>query len=145
MLLAHDPGDDNTAEEMALLEAEYASQRDIAKALRKQFKDILPPDAENMDIVQLQKTTSSSASAIRRVHDAISAAVRRAVDVGVNIAADQLTALSVGFDYTMIHTAGVDARMGANATAANLSRTLTTRPAKRCTRVSPDGTRTANR
>jgi HK97 family phage portal protein len=104
LLLAHDPGDDSTAEERALLEAESTSQREIAKALRKQFRDILPPNAEDMDIVALQNYLEQRIGN-QAVHDAISAAVRRAVDVGVNIAADQLTALSVGFDYTMIHTA----------------------------------------
>ncbi len=107
MLLAHDPGDDNTAEERALLAAEDASQREIAKALRKQFRSILPPDAENMDIVQLQNYIEQRVGN-QAVRDAINAAVRRAVDVGVNIAADQLTALSVGFDYTLIHTAARD-------------------------------------
>jgi HK97 family phage portal protein len=104
LLLAHDPGDDNTVEERALLEAESTSQREIAKALRKQFRDILPANAEDMDIVALQNYLEQRIGN-QAVHDAISAAVRRAVDVGVNIAADQLTALSVGFDYTMIHTA----------------------------------------
>jgi HK97 family phage portal protein len=104
LLLAHDPGDDTTAEERALLEAEATSQREIARALRKQFKDILPANAEDMDIVALQNYLEQRIGN-QAVHDAISAAVRRAVDVGVNIAADQLTALSVGFDYTMIHTA----------------------------------------
>jgi HK97 family phage portal protein len=104
LLLTHDPGDDNTVEERALLEAEATSQREIAKALRKQFRDILPADAEDMDIVALQNYLEQRIGN-QAVHDAISAAVRRAVDVGVNIAADQLTALSVGFDYTMIHTA----------------------------------------
>jgi len=104
MMLTHDPGDDGTAEEQALLEVEARSQREIARALRREFRDLLPPNAEDMDIVELQAYLDQRIGT-QAVHDAIDGAVRRAVDAGVNIAADQLTSLGVGFDYTMIHTA----------------------------------------
>lgn len=104
MMLTHDPGDDGTAEEQALLEVEARSQREIARALRREFRDILPANAEDMDIVELEAYISQRIGT-QATHDAIDGAVRRAVDAGVNIAADQLTALGVGFDYTMIHTA----------------------------------------
>jgi hypothetical protein len=57
LMLAHDPGDDSSAEERLLLEIEARAQRDIAKALRAQFRDLLPPNAEDMDIVELQAST----------------------------------------------------------------------------------------
>ena len=104
LMLTHDPGDDNSDEERLLLEVEARAQRDIAKALRAQFRDLLPPNAEDMDIVELQAYLEQRLSS-QAVHDAINATVRRAVDAGVNLAADQLTTLGVGFDYTMIHTA----------------------------------------
>ena len=104
LMLQHDPGDDNSAEERMLLEIEARAQRDIAKALRAQFRDLLPPNAEDMDIVELQAYIEQRLGS-QAVHDAIDATVRRAVDAGVNLAADQLTTLGVGFDYTMIHTA----------------------------------------
>ena len=50
----------------------------------------------------------SSASAAKRLNDAIDATVRRAADAGVTIAADQLATMGVGFDYTMVHTAARD-------------------------------------
>jgi len=104
LMLQHDPGDDNSAEERLLLEIEARAQRDIAKALRAQFRDLLPPNAEDMDIVELQAYIEQRLGS-QAVHDAIDATVRRAADAGVNLAADQLTTLGVGFDYTMIHTA----------------------------------------
>ena len=104
LLLQHDPGDDNSAEERMLLEIEARSQREIAKALRQQFRDLLPPNAEDMDIVQLEAYIEQRLGS-QAVHDAIDATVRRAADAGVNLAADQLTSLGVGFDYTMIQTA----------------------------------------
>jgi len=104
LMLTHDPGDDSSAEERMLLEIEARAQRDIAKALRAQFRDLLPPNAEDMDIVELQAYLEQRLTS-QAVHDAIDATVRRAVDAGVNLAADQLTTLGVGFDYTMIHTA----------------------------------------
>ena len=104
LMLTHDPGDDSSAEEQMLLEIEARSQREIAKALRQQFRDLLPPNAEDMDIVQLEAYIEQRLGS-QAVHDAIDATVRRAVDAGVNLAADQLTSLGVGFDYTLIHTA----------------------------------------
>ena len=104
LLLQHDPGDDGSAEEQLLLEVEARSQREIARALRREFRDLLPPNAEDMDIVELQAYLDQRIGT-QATHDAIDGAVRRAVDAGVNLAADQLTTLGVGFDYTMIHTA----------------------------------------
>jgi HK97 family phage portal protein len=116
LLLAHDPGDDNTVEERALRALEEQAQREIAKALRAQFKNILPPDAENMDIGQLQSYIRQRVGN-QAVNDAINRAVRRAADAGVNIALDQLDSLGVAFDVTAVTTA---AREWASRYSVNL-------------------------
>ena len=103
LLLLHDPDDDSTAEERALREAERVAQREIAAALRDVYRNILPPNAEDMDLFELQAYLDDRATS-QALADAIDATVRRATDIGVNIAADQLASMNVGFDYTLIHT-----------------------------------------
>lgn len=107
LILQHDPGDDSTPEEQLLLGIEDTSQREIASALRKQFKDLLPANAENMTLDELQQYLDKRLSN-QAVNDAIDRAVRRAADAGVNIAIDQLGTLGVGFDFTAVNTAARD-------------------------------------
>jgi HK97 family phage portal protein len=105
--LLHDPSDDDTPEEQLLQALEGASQREIAAALRITYRDLLPANAEDMDLYQLQAYLDQRITN-QALNDAIDATVRRATDAGVAIAADQLATFGGGFDYTMVHTAARD-------------------------------------
>ena len=105
--LIHDPGDENTPEEVLLRALEESAQREIARELRRIYRDLLPPNAESMTLYELQ-TYIEQRIGSQALNDAIDATVRRAADAGVTIAADQLATMGVGFDYTMVHTAARD-------------------------------------
>ncbi len=114
--LVHDPGDDDTPEEQLLLALEQAAQQEIARELRRVYRDLLPPNAESMSLYELQAYIEQRIGS-QALNDALDAAVRRGADAGVTIAANQLEALGVGFDYTMVHT---QAREWARAYSAEL-------------------------
>ena len=107
LLLLHDPGDEDTPEEVLLRALEESAQREIARELRRIYRDLLPPNAESMTLYELQ-TYIEQRIGSQALNDAIDATVRRAADAGVTIAADQLATMGVGFDYTMVHTAARD-------------------------------------
>lgn len=105
--LIHDPGDEDTPEEVLLRALEESAQREIARELRRIYRDMLPPNAESMTLYELQ-TYIEQRIGSQALNDAIDATVRRAADAGVTIAADQLATMGVGFDYTLVHTAARD-------------------------------------
>ena len=110
-LLLLDPdgdGETDEAERQLQLAIEREAQAQIAAALRKQYRDILPPNAVNMSVDEILTYVEVQLANNQAIADAINRAVQNGADLGVNIALDQLQGAGVGFDYTLVHTAARD-------------------------------------
>ncbi len=102
MVLQLSPDDDD-AEEQLRRALEQRSQDAILRALRAQWRNLLPPNADTMELAELMAYINSRLIAQQVPADAIARTVQDAADLGVNIALDQLGTLGIAFDYTMVN------------------------------------------
>ena len=100
--------DDDDAEEAIRREVERRAQRALAQALREQWRNILPENAENMELWELEAYINQRLLEDQSVRDAIARTVQNGADLGVNIALDQLGTLGMSFDYTLVNTRARD-------------------------------------
>ncbi|MBK8772625.1 MAG: phage portal protein [Rhizobiales bacterium] len=100
------PGDDDAEEEIYRI-LEERSTAAITRAFREQWRNILPDNAEDMDLYELQAYINQRLIS-PAVNDALSRAVMEAVDIGVNIAFDQLGNAGIGFDWGLVNVRARD-------------------------------------
>ena len=119
------PGDDDAEEELRLA-LESRSRDMILRALRNQYRNLLPSNADTMELdelinyvnARLTVTTGSGllitegdAQAVvvaQRMQDAVSRSVQEAVDLGINVALDQLGTVGYSFEYNKVDTRARD-------------------------------------
>jgi HK97 family phage portal protein len=102
-----DPGEDDAAERV-ITELERRGEAAILRAFREQWRDLLPPNAENMELGELMAYINSRLLTAQPTQDAIARTLYDAAGAGVNIALDQLERIGVGFDYTLVNTRAQD-------------------------------------
>ncbi len=117
MVLQTLPGDDD-AEEAMRVALETRSQDAILKALREQWRNLLPENAESMELNELMAYIDAHLLP-QTTRDALTRTVIDGTDLGVNIAMDNLAHIGAGFDYTLVNTR---ARDWAQQYSANLIR-----------------------
>lgn len=100
--------DDDDAEEAIRREVERRAQRALTQALRDQWRNILPENAEDMELWELEAYINQRLLEDQSVRDAIARTVQNGADLGVNIALDQLGTLGMSFDYTLVNTRARD-------------------------------------
>jgi SPP1 gp7 family putative phage head morphogenesis protein len=103
MQLQLDPGEDDAAERI-ITELERRGESTILRAFREQWQNLLPPNAENMELGELMAYVNSRLLTAQPTVDAIARVLYDAAAAGVNIALDQLDRIGVGFDYTLVNT-----------------------------------------
>ena len=103
MLLQLDPGEDDAAERI-ITELERRGETAILRAFREQWKNLLPPNAEDMELGELMAYVNSRLIAQQPTVDAIARVLYDAAGAGVNVALDQLDRIGIGFDYTLVNT-----------------------------------------
>jgi SPP1 gp7 family putative phage head morphogenesis protein len=103
MVLQLDPGEDDAAERI-ITELERRGESTILRAFREQWQNLLPPNAENMELGELMAYVNSRLLTAQPTVDAIARVLYDAAAAGVNIALDQLDRIGVGFDYTLVNT-----------------------------------------
>jgi len=99
--------DDDDAEETLRVAVEQRSAEAIRRALRRQWRELLPPNADTMSFDELMAYINAHLLP-QRTQDAIARTVMDGVDLGVNIALDQLGQAGMSFDYTMVNTRARD-------------------------------------
>jgi hypothetical protein len=102
MVLQLSPDDDD-AEEALRQAVEAQGQQAILRAFRAQWRGLLPPNAESMELYELMAYINSRLIEAQVPRDAITRVVLNAADIGVNIALDQLGTLGMGFDYAAVN------------------------------------------
>jgi SPP1 gp7 family putative phage head morphogenesis protein len=107
MVLQLDPGEDDAAERV-ITELERRGETTILRAFREQWQNLLPPNAENMELGELMAYVNSRLLTAQPTVDAIARTLYDAAGAGVNIALDQLERIGVGFDYTLVNTRAQD-------------------------------------
>jgi len=107
MVLQLDPGEDDAAERI-ITELERRGEAAILKAFREQWKNLLPPNAENMELSELMAYVNARLIEQQPAVDAIARTLYDAAGAGVNIALDQLERIGIGFDYTLVNTRAQD-------------------------------------
>jgi HK97 family phage portal protein len=100
--------DDDDAEEAIRREIERRAQRALTQALREQYRNLLPENAESMELWELEAYINSRLLDNQGVRDSIYRVVQDGADLGVNIALDQLGTLGMSFDYTLVNTRARD-------------------------------------
>ena len=103
MVLQLSPDDDD-AEEALRQAVEAQGEKAILRAFRAQWRNLLPPNAESMELHELMAYINSRLIEAQVPRDAITRVVLNAADIGVNIALDQLGTLGMGFDYAAVNT-----------------------------------------
>jgi len=94
--------------ERIITELERRGETSILRAFREQWKNLLPPNAENMELGELMAYINSRLITAQPTTDAIARTLFDAAGAGVNIALDQLERIGVGFDYTLVNTRAQD-------------------------------------
>jgi len=107
MVLQLDPGADDAAERI-ITELERRGETAILRAFREQWRNLLPPNAETMELNELMSYINSRLIEQQPAVDAIARTLYDAAGAGVNIALDQLERIGVGFDYTLVNTRAQD-------------------------------------
>ena len=100
---AEGDGDDDATERI-ITELERRGETSILRAFREQWQNLLPPNAETMELGELMSYVNSRLIAQQPTVDAIARVLYDAAGAGVNIALDQLERIGVGFDYTLVNT-----------------------------------------
>ena len=103
MLLETTPADDDAVERI-IAELERRGELAIARAFREQAANILPPNADELDLWQLMQYVNQRIVMPQPAVDAITRTLYDAASAGVNIALDQLDRIGIGFDYTLVNT-----------------------------------------
>ena len=103
MVLQLDPGDDDAAERI-IIELERRGETAILRAFREQWKNLLPPNAEDMNLDELMAYVNARLIEQQPAVDAIARVLYDAAGAGVNVALDQLDRIGIGFDYTLVNT-----------------------------------------
>ena len=103
MVLQLDPDEDD-AEERIYRELERRGETALLRVFREQWRNLLPPNAEDMELDELMSYVNTRLLAAQPVTDAVSRIVQNGVDAGVNIALDQMGRIGVSFDYTLVNT-----------------------------------------
>ena len=98
-----DPGEDDAAERV-YAELERRGETAIMRAFREQWKNLLPPNAENMNLDELMAYVNARLIEQQPAVDAIARVLYDAAGAGVNVALDQLERIGIGFDYTLVNT-----------------------------------------
>jgi len=98
-----DPGDDDAAERV-YAELERRGETAIMRAFREQWKNLLPPNAESMNLDELMAYVNARLIEQQPAVDAIARVLYDAAGAGVNVALDQLERIGIGFDYTLVNT-----------------------------------------
>jgi len=106
MVLQTLPGDDD-AEEAMRVALETRSKEAILKAFREQWRNLLPENAESMDLNELMAYINARLLP-PTMRDAVTRTVIDGVDMGINIAMDNLERIGAGFDYTLANTRARD-------------------------------------
>jgi hypothetical protein len=103
MVLQLDPGEDDAAERI-ITELERRSEAAILRAFRAQWQNLLPPNAETMELNELMSYINSRLLESQPAVDAIARTLYDAAGAGVNMALDELERIGIGFDYTLVNT-----------------------------------------
>jgi len=103
MVLQLDPGDDDAAERI-ITELERRGEASILRAFRDQWKNLLPPNAETMELNELMSYINARLIEQQPAVDAIARTLYDAAGAGVNMALDELARIGIGFDYTLVNT-----------------------------------------
>ena len=103
MVLQLDPGDDDAGERI-ITELERRGEASILRAFREQWKNLLPPNAEAMELNELMSYVNARLIEQQPAVDAIARTLYDAAGAGVNMALDELERIGIGFDYTLVNT-----------------------------------------
>ena len=103
MQLQLDPGDEDAAERI-ITELERRGEASILRAFREQWRNLLPPNAETMELNELMSYINSRLLESQPAVDAIARTLYDAAGAGVNMALDELERIGIGFDYTLVNT-----------------------------------------
>ena len=90
-MLQLDPGEDDAAERI-ITELERRGESTILRAFREQWQNLLPPNAENMELGELMAYVNSRLLTAQPTVDAIARVLYDAAAARVNIALTSLTA-----------------------------------------------------
>ena len=96
--------DDEDAAERIIVELERRGETAILRAFREQWKNLLPPNAEDMELNELMSYINARLLESQPAVDAIARTLYDAAGAGVNMALDQLDRIGIGFDYTLVNT-----------------------------------------
>ncbi len=99
--------DDDDAEEQLRIAVEQRNAEAIRRAFLQQWRELLPENAESMSLFELTEYINAHLLP-QRTQDAITHTVMDGVDLGVNIALDQLGQVGMSFDYTLVNTRARD-------------------------------------
>ena len=103
LVLQLDPDEDD-AEERIYRELERRGETALLRAFREQWRNLLPPNAEDMELDELMEYVNARLLQTPVIPDAVSRIVQNGADAGVNVALDQLGRIGVSFDYTLVNT-----------------------------------------
>lgn len=103
LVLQLDPDEDD-AEERIYRELERRGETALLRVFREQWRNLLPANAEDMELDELMNYVNARMLAMQPVNDAVARIVQNGADAGVNIALDQLGRIGVSFDYTLVNT-----------------------------------------
>jgi SPP1 gp7 family putative phage head morphogenesis protein len=100
MRLQLDP-DDDEAEQLIARAIETQAADDIERALRHWLREVFPNGSE-AEIANWERRLLAGEAKVR---DVLARALQNGVDLGVNMALDQMGQVGIGFDYTLVNTA----------------------------------------
>lgn len=103
MQLQLDPGDDDAVERI-ITELERRGEASILRAFRDQWRNLLPANAETMELNELMSYINTRLIEQQPAVDAIARTLYDAAGAGVNMALDELERIGIGFDYTLVNT-----------------------------------------
>jgi len=103
MQLQLDPGDEDAAERI-ITELERRGEAAILRAFREQWRNLLPSNAETMELSELMSYVNTRLLEAQPAVDAIARTLYDAAGAGVNMALDELERIGIGFDYTLVNT-----------------------------------------